>query len=43
MEAFTITVAKDGGFFEHPQSDMRNVGLVCYHVHKILWGMTNEQ
>ena len=27
MEASTITVLKDGGFFGHPQSDMRNVGV----------------
>ena len=26
MDAPTITVAKDGGFFGHPQSDMGNVG-----------------
>ena len=27
MDAPTITVVKDGGFFGHPQSDMGNVGL----------------
>ena len=26
MDAPTITVVKDGGFFGHPQSDMGNVG-----------------
>ena len=27
VDAPTITVVKDGGFFGHPQSDMGNVGL----------------
>ena len=26
MDAPTITIVKDGGFFGHPQSDMGNVG-----------------
>ena len=26
MDAATITVVKDGGFFGHPQPDMGNVG-----------------
>ena len=28
MDAATITVVKDGGFFGHPQSDMGNVGYM---------------
>ena len=28
MEAATITIVKDGGFFGHPQLDMGNVGLI---------------
>ena len=32
MDAATITVVKDGGFFGHPQSDMGNVGYSMYGV-----------
>ena len=28
VDAATVTVVKDGGFFGHPQSDMGNVGLM---------------
>ena len=28
LDAATITVIKDGGFFGHPQFDMRDVGLL---------------
>ena len=31
MDAPTITVVKDGGFFGHPQSDMGNVGSMRFH------------
>ena len=30
MDAATITVVKDGGFFGHPQPDMGNVGLLIW-------------
>ena len=34
VDASTITVVKDGGFFGHPQSDMGNVGLISLDSHR---------
>ena len=36
VDASTITIVKDGGFFGHPQSDMGNVGLLASSLQTIV-------